>query len=71
MRPFPYSRLSPHMGTRCRLGHPELRSARYLRMGGFEKILVFYRPLGDVIEIVRVLHGSQDLDALFEREGVQ
>lgn len=29
--------------------------------GGFEKILLFYFPLQDGIDLVRVVHGSRDL----------
>jgi hypothetical protein len=32
---------------------------------GFEKILVFYLPLKDGIELVRVVHGNRDLQQLF------
>ena len=27
--------------------------------------IVFYRPQPDVIEIIRVLHGARDIDAIF------
>jgi putative addiction module component (TIGR02574 family) len=30
---------------------------------------MFYRPAPECIEILRVLHSSQDLDALFAKEG--
>jgi len=46
------------------------RSARVFRVRGFEKVLIFYRPSRQRIEILRVLHGSQDLEALFAKEGV-
>ena len=58
----------PEMGWQCRLRHPGLASARVFRVKGFEKILIFYRLSRDRIEILRVLHGSQDLEALFEKE---
>ena len=32
---------------------------------GFRNYLIFSRPTDDDIEIVRVLHGARDLDALF------
>jgi toxin ParE1/3/4 len=38
---------------------------RFSAGGGFEKTLLFYFPLEDGIDLVRVLHGSRDLDALF------
>jgi hypothetical protein len=31
---------------------------------GFEKILLFYFPLKDGIDLVRVVHGSRDLERL-------
>jgi toxin ParE1/3/4 len=33
---------------------------------GFEKILLFYFPLQDGVDLVRVIHGSRDLRQLFE-----
>jgi toxin ParE1/3/4 len=33
---------------------------------GFGKYLIFYLPLEDGIEIVRVLHGPRDVQSLFE-----
>lgn len=39
--------------------HPRLRS---LPVGRY---LIFYMPIPDGIEIVRVLHGMMDIDALF------
>jgi plasmid stabilization system protein ParE len=35
---------------------------------GFEKHLIFYRPLKDAVEIVRVLHASRDIRRIFEEE---
>lgn len=32
----------------------------------FENYLIFYRVLDDCIEIIRILHGARDLDALFD-----
>jgi plasmid stabilization system protein ParE len=33
---------------------------------GFEKHVIFYRPIANGIEVVRVLHASRDLEAMFE-----
>ncbi|PYT90893.1 MAG: type II toxin-antitoxin system RelE/ParE family toxin [Acidobacteria bacterium] len=35
---------NPKMGWHARLKHPELAALRVLRITGFERILVFYRP---------------------------
>ena len=38
---------------------------RYRRLPGFKKYLVFYRLTTADIEVVRVAHGSRDLEAIF------
>ena len=38
---------------------------RFPVSGGFERILIFYFPLQNGIDVVRVVHGSRDLDRLF------
>lgn len=58
----------PQMGWHSRLKHPALESLRVFRVSGFERMLVLYRPRQDGIEIVRVLHGSRNLQALLRRE---
>lgn len=49
----------PKIGTSCESLHPSLR---FLAV---EKYLIFYLPLDDGIEIVRVLHGARDIESLF------
>ena len=39
------------------------------RIGDFEKVLVFYRQLPKGIEILRVLHGARNIEAMFRRRG--
>jgi toxin ParE1/3/4 len=61
----------PEMGWHCRLKHPGLASLRAFRVSGFERLLVLYRPRPDGVEILRVVHGSRDLQALLRREGTE
>jgi len=61
----------PHMGWRPRLRHPDLEHLRVFRVTGFEKILILYRPLPDGIEVLRLVHGSRNVQALLRREGVE
>lgn len=49
----------PKIGASCETLYP---SMRFLPV---EKYLIFYFPLDDGIEIVRVLHGARDLESLF------
>ncbi len=58
----------PQMGRLLRLRHPRLVSLRVFRISGFEKMLVLYIPLSAGVEIVRVVHGSRDLEAFLRRE---
>jgi hypothetical protein len=37
---------------------------RFQVSDGFEKILLFYFPLRDGVDLVRVVHGSRDLKQL-------
>jgi toxin ParE1/3/4 len=52
----------PGLG-RCR---PEL--APDIRSFTVGRYVVFYLPLSRGIEVVRVLHGSRDIDSIFEHE---
>lgn len=57
------------MGWPTKLGNQQLLGSRTLRVSQrFDKCLIFYMLPGYRIEILRVLHGAMDLDALFERE---
>jgi toxin ParE1/3/4 len=37
---------------------------RYFPISRFRKYLIFYRPLPDGIEVLRILHGSRDIAAI-------
>ena len=52
----------PESGVRCGLSsQPKLRK---WRVKGFSKYLILYLPQENAIEIVRILHGAQDLDRI-------
>ena len=44
-----------------------MKNIRVFRVGGFESMLILYRPLENGIEILRVVHGSRNLRALFRQ----
>jgi toxin ParE1/3/4 len=58
----------PGMGTRTRYEHPALTDLRFFPISRYRKFLVFYRPVPDGIEIVRVLHGARDIDRILAEE---
>ena len=43
----------------------ELDGLRMLRIPKFEKYLVFYRPVPEGTEIIRVLHAARDIPSIF------
>jgi toxin ParE1/3/4 len=55
----------PEDGHRYLHGRRENEDWRYVRLAGFKKYLVFYRLVGEETEVVRIVHGSRDLDAVF------
>jgi toxin ParE1/3/4 len=57
---------SPNLGERFRADLTE--EIRYRTISGFKNYLIFYRRVDDVLEIIRVLHGARDYDAMFNEE---
>jgi toxin ParE1/3/4 len=58
----------PGLGTRYDPDHPALAELRYFPIRRFKKHLVFYRPIPDGIEVIRVLHGARDFEGLMAAE---
>ena len=58
----------PGLGARFEHAFAAVGELRFLPIGRFRKQLVFYRPILGGIEVVRVLHGACDLDALLADE---
>ena len=54
----------PSMGAPYEHEHPALAGLRVFPVSRFKKYLVFYRPVADGIEILRVLHGARDIHEL-------
>jgi toxin ParE1/3/4 len=61
----------PRIGWCPRIRIPELKSLCVFRVSGFEKMLVFYRPRSEGVQILRIVHGSRDVLALLRREGLE
>jgi toxin ParE1/3/4 len=56
----------PQLGGRCEINSPQLQGMRVWSIRKFKTFLIFYRPIENGIEVVRVLHGIRDLESLFE-----
>jgi toxin ParE1/3/4 len=59
----------PRMGQLQEFKPPELAGTRRWFVSGFEYYLIFYRPIKSGIEILRVLYGTQNIDAIMNDEG--
>ena len=59
---------APGIGAPRDYGNPALVGMRMFPVPGFPKYLIFYRVVGDTVEILHVKHGAQNLDALFAQE---
>ena len=60
----------PEMGWNPNLRLAALCGLRLFRVTGFDKILVLYRPLENEVEILRVIHGSQNVLRLLRRQEI-
>jgi toxin ParE1/3/4 len=51
---------TPNLGPRVISDNADLATIRKWRVDGFPKVLLFYRPTGTGIRVIRVLHAAQD-----------
>ncbi|NER93499.1 MAG: type II toxin-antitoxin system RelE/ParE family toxin [Symploca sp. SIO1B1] len=58
----------PGMGSLCHFSNPELQGIRRWAIKGFDKYLIFYQPIDDGIEVVRIIHASRDIEKIFEAQ---
>ncbi len=61
----------PHMGWQRTFRNRRLSDIRVWRVKGFAEYLIFYLPLDDGVDIIRVLHGRRDLENILEDELVK
>ncbi|WP_416676445.1 type II toxin-antitoxin system RelE/ParE family toxin [Egbenema bharatensis] len=59
----------PRKGQRQEFKSPKLVEVRRWFIPGFDKYLIFYRPITGGIEILRVLHGVQNVNTIMDDEG--
>jgi toxin ParE1/3/4 len=52
---------NPGGGAMCELDDPRTADYRFWPLKKYRKYLVIYRPTADGIEVLRVLHGAQDM----------
>ena len=61
----PLTRNFRHLASHPNLGRSRDELAEGLRSFPVGRYVIFYRAIPEGVEIVRVLHGSRDLNAIF------
>ena len=67
-RAFEVLRTNPHIGPARQFENSQLTDVRIWLVKGFEKHLIFYRATDELVEILRVLHASRDIDSILSGE---
>lgn len=58
----------PKLAKFPQMGRQRSELAPFLRSFPVKNYLIFYRPIDEGIEIARILHGSQDIETIFQDE---
>ena len=58
---------TPGSGSRFESLHADLANLRFRRVKGFPNHVIFFFEHKEAIEVVRILHGAQDLDTELTR----
>ncbi|WP_341525663.1 type II toxin-antitoxin system RelE/ParE family toxin [Nostoc sp. UHCC 0302] len=58
----------PGIGKNCQFSHPSLGDIRQYAIKGFKKYIIFYRVTELGIEILRVIHGARDIEAILDED---
>jgi toxin ParE1/3/4 len=59
---------NPEIGRKYFVTNPRLQDLRKWQVSGFRKYLIFYRIEKTSVEILRILHGTQDLERILNEE---
>lgn len=58
----------PQLGSVRAFRADQLKGIRTWPVSGFPRYLIFYFPTADGIDVVRVLHSSQDINAILDED---
>ena len=61
----------PNLGHRWESPRPRLHDVRVWHIKGFDKYLVFYRPLKGGVDLLHVFHGAQDIATILAEENYE
>lgn len=61
----------PGIGKLCRFSKLQLLDIRQYPVKGFKNYLIFYRATDSEVEVLRVLHGTRDLEAILDEDSTE
>jgi toxin ParE1/3/4 len=61
----------PKMGRSCQFPHPRLQNIRQVAVKGFRNYLIFYQVTEAGVDVLRVIHGSRDIETILEEQKEQ
>lgn len=61
----------PGIGKFCRFSNPKLSGIRQYPVRVFKNCLIFYRATESEVEVLRVLHGARDLEAILDEDSTE
>ena len=54
----------PQLGKKCQFDNSRLQNVRQIAVKGFREYLIFYQITAVEVEIIRVIHGSRDIETI-------
>lgn len=64
---FAFLAANPMLGSLCNFQATETAGLRRWPIRGFEKYIIYYLPIADGVDVVRVIHAARDVEAIFDR----
>jgi toxin ParE1/3/4 len=58
----------PGIGKLCNFAHPRLTQVRQFPVKGFKNYLIYYQIQGEIIDIMHVFQGAQNIPLILQRE---
>ena len=59
----------PHVGAHYRSEAEQLRNMRSWPVNGFESIRIYYLLEDETVQVIRILHGSRDIERALATQG--
>jgi len=59
---------NPNIGRIYEIQNPRLQGLRKWKVKRFDKYLIFYQHSEEILEVIRLIHGSRDIPSILAEE---